>query len=196
MDERRKKLAQLLAGFAREQESSPEGTSASVPKRPVRQERESWYRELAREQTTRETWEDRQRYYCPPVIPEDIAHAILQGANQGTLDLANDPVAASLMDPEQIREMIRFGRLDPSDLPLLKYRLDRLLGLTSETNPPDRRVMLSSLAYYYRGVHTVLDEIHQEVRTELEQDLLQGAISQAEKDAYSLESDQIINQYR
>jgi len=196
MDERRKKLAQLLAGFAREQESSSEEVLAHAPKRPLRQDRESWYRELAREQTTRETWEERQRYYYPPVIPEDIAHAILQAANQGTLDLANDPVAASLMDPEQTREMIRYGRLDASDLPLLKYRLDRLFGLTSEPNPPDRRVMLSSLAYYYRGVHTVLDQIHQEVQAELAHDLAQGEISQSEADTYSLESDQIINQYR
>jgi hypothetical protein len=196
MDERRKKLARLLAGFAREQETSSEEPDPDIPKRPGRQERAVWYKELAREQTTREAWGERQRYYYPPIIPEDIAQSILQAANQGTLDLENDPVAASLMDPEQTREMLRCGRLDPSDLPLLKYRIDRLLGLTIESNPPDRRVMLSSLAYYFRGDRKALDQIHEEVSNELTLDLEHGEITQAEREIYSLELNQIIDQYR
>ncbi len=196
MDERRKKLARLLADFAREQGTSAEEPDPNLPKRPARQDRAAWYKELAREQTTREAWEERQRYYYPPIIPEDIAQSILQAAKLGTLDLENDPISASLMDPEQTREMIRFGRLDPSDLPLLKYRVDRLLGLTTESAPPDRRAMLSSLAYYFRGDHEALDHIHQEVSNELTLDLEHGEITQAEREIYSLELNQIIDQYR
>jgi hypothetical protein len=196
MDERKKKLAQLLAGFAKEQESASVENHPVKPKRHSNEDRAAWYRELAREQTTRETWEERQHYYFPPVIPEDIAHSILQATNLGTLDLANDPVAATLMDPEQIREMIRYERLDASDLPLLKYRIDRLLGLTTEADPPDRRAMLSSLAYAFRGDNTSLDKIHQEVSLELTHDLEHGQITQTELDVYSRELNQIIDQYR
>lgn len=196
MDERKKKLARLLAGFAKEQGSVEEEKHPVKPRRQNDQDRAAWYRELAREQTTRETWEERQRYYYPPVIPEDIAHSILQASQQGTLDLANDPIAATLMDPEQIREMIHYERLDASDLPLLKYRIDRLLGLTTYAEPPDRRALLSSLAYSCRGDKTALDKIHREVSLELTHDLEHGDITQAELDIYAHELNQIIDQYR
>jgi len=194
---------QELAAFLRklaENQAQKEAPAHEQParSRTVRQPssaRTVWYQEIAREQISRETWEERQRYAFPPVIAEDIVQSILYGQSKGVLDLANDTVAASLMDAQEIRKLIQLGRLDPSELPLLKYRIDKLVGLSHSDSPPGSREALSSLVYHYRANPQQLEEIRRAVLEEMRQDFESGAISAEEMERYRAELEQIIAQY-
>lgn len=192
-------LEALLRALAEEETRKQGGATLPSPSEkketPARTGRVAWFAEIAREQVSRETWEERQRYLYPPVIPEDVARSILDASMRGKLDLAEDPVSANLMDAGEIRKLIQAGRLDPSELPLLKYRIERLVGLSTEENLPGRREMLSSLAYHVRGDASALEEIRESVLEELRADLENGAISHEEAEQYRSELHQIIDQY-
>ncbi|GEM_PF-2946741 len=167
---------------------SAKGKSASI-------RREQWIKHIAVEQINREPWEVRRRYRYPPVIPEDIVQSINTGVSRGVLELDSDPIAASLADANEIRKMIDMGRMDASELPLLKYRIDKILGLTKREHPPDGREMLSSLAYYYRGSIEKLNQIRADALADMMDDYQRSLITKEELERYQQELNEIIDQY-
>ncbi len=196
-NERRKELARLLKAIAESTQDGHKSTpAAATPRSTLRNEKVAWYHELACEQASRESWSERQRYHFPPIIPEDIAQIILEASEKGILDPDADPVAASLMDGAEIRKMIQAGRLDPSELPMLEYRILRLLGSAQTMPPPDRRASFSSLVYYYRGDPRAVERIRKEALAEIEEDFRYGDISPEEKKEFIDELERIIRQYR
>lgn len=201
MDKENKKqaLAALLKSIVDKQASqdtTPPSQPSSEKKETRKQQRAAWYQTLAKEQKSRESWEVRQKYAYPPVIPEDVVNSVVYGVTQGILDVDNDPIASALMNADEIRNMIQSGRMDASELPLLKYRLDKILGLTHNPNPPDGREMLSSLAYYYRANSDKLDQIFRDTLADIADDFHAGVLSREESEQYRIEVKQIIQQYR
>jgi hypothetical protein len=200
MDKENKKqaLAALLKALAEKQaikESVPRDQHPSENKAKKKQLRAAWYQELAKEQKSRESWETRQKYVYPPTIPEDIVRSILYGVTNGILDVDADPIAAALIDADEIRKMIQIGRLDAAELPMLKYRIDKLLGLNQDANPPDGREMLSSLAYYYRSDGERLEQILQDAVKDMLEDFQAGVLTREELEKFRVEVKQIISQY-
>ena len=198
--DRKKKLETLLAAIAKEQigqESAgkTEKVSRPNPQADKKKDVETLFAAYAVEQASRESWEKRQRYLYPPIIPEDIAASIHYGIARGILNPTNDPVAVNLMDPNEIRKTIRARRLDPSELPLLKYRIDKLLGLKKDPNPPLGQEMLSSRAYYYRGNTKMLNDLRQEVLESILEDYQYGDMTAEEFEKYRREAILIIDQY-
>lgn len=198
--DKKKKLETLLDAIAKEhinRESTGKTKKASrpTPKADKKKGMETMFAAYAVEQASRESWEKRQRYLYPPIIPEDIAASIHYGVAKGILNPANDPIAVSLMDPNEIRETIHAGRLDPSELPLLKYRIDKLLGLTKDPNPPRGQEMLSARAYYYRGNIKKLKDLRQEVLESISEDYQYDEMTAEEFEKYRREAILIIDQY-
>jgi hypothetical protein len=111
------------------------------------------------------------------------------------LNPADDSIAVNLMDSNEIRKTIQAGRLDPSELPLLKYRIDKLLGLSVDPNPPRGQEMLSARAYYYRGDIERLNDLRQEVLDSILEDYQYGEMTAEEFEKYRREAILIIDQY-
>jgi len=198
--DRKKKLEMLLAAIAKEQigqESAGKTEKASRPNPQADKKKdvETLFAAYAVEQASRESWEKRQRYLYPPITPEDIAASIHYGIARGILNPTTDPVAVDLMDPSEIRKTIQARRLDPSELPLLKYRIDNLLGLKKGPNPPLGQEMLSSRAYYYRGNIKMLKDLRQEVLESILEDYQYGDMTAEEFEKYRREAILIIDQY-
>jgi hypothetical protein len=198
--DRKKKLETLLASIAKEQmsrESTGKIKKASRPttKADKKKHVETLFATFAVEQASHESWEKRQRYLYPPIIPEDIAYSVHYGVAKGMLNPADDSIAVNLMDSNEIRKTIQAGRLDPSELPLLKYRIDKLLGLSVDPNPPRGQEMLSARAYYYRGDIEKLNDLRQEVLDSILEDYQYGEMTAEEFEKYRREAILIIDQY-
>ena len=183
-------LELLIKALAEKQvRSSSSSTDRVSPNKTLaKQQQEQWIH-------TRETRKIRQNFHYPPITPEDIVQSVLTGISKGILDGEADPVVASLMDTNEIRKMIEVGRLDASELPLLKYRVDKLIGINSHPNPPDGREMLSSLAYYYRTSVEKLNQIRAEALEDMMDDYQLSLISSEELEKYRQELNIIIDQY-